>query len=117
MSSATVPHDVISALKSIQQSLQTLAAKYNRTAIPRLVAVSKTKPNSLILQAYQAGQRHFGENYVRELIDKSPQLPSDINWHFIGHLQSNKAKTLVKNLNNLYIVESVDSIKLATELN
>ena len=59
-----------------------------------LVAVSKTKPNNLLMQAYDAGQRHFGENYVQELVDKSQQLPKDICWHFIGHLQSNKVKYL-----------------------
>jgi pyridoxal phosphate enzyme (YggS family) len=116
MSLSAATHDVVAALKSLQSSIQSISTQYNR-AVPRLVAVSKTKPNSLIQQAYQAGQRHFGENYVRELIEKQPQLPADINWHFIGHLQSNKAKALLKAVNNLYIVESVDSVKLANELN
>ena len=57
---------------------------------PRLVAVSKTKPPEAVREAYAAGQRVFGENYVQELLDKAPQLPEDIAWHFIGHLQSNK---------------------------
>ena len=59
----------------------------------RLVAVSKTKPSSAVLSAYQAGQRHFGENYIQELCEKAPQLVDecpDIRWHFIGTLQSNK---------------------------
>ena len=53
-----------------------------------LVAVSKTKPNEMLMDAYEAGHRDFGENYVQELVDKHEQLPKDINWHFIGHLQS-----------------------------
>lgn len=61
----------------------------------RLVAVSKTKGPELVQEAYNAGQRVFGENYVQELVGKAPVLPSDIQWHFIGHLQSNKVKTLI----------------------
>ena len=80
---------------------------------PRLVAVSKTKPAAAVLDAYAAGQRHFGENYVQELIDKAPRLPLDIRWHFIGQLQSNKAKALVASVPNLWAVESVDGVKLA----
>ena len=66
-----------------------------RNEIPEgvtLVAVSKTKPVSAILEAYQAGQRIFGENKVQELCEKHEQLPADIEWHLIGHLQSNKVK-------------------------
>lgn len=62
---------------------------------PRLVAVSKTKPAELIQEAYDAGHRVFGENYVQELANKVPLLPDDIQWHFIGHLQSNKVKLLL----------------------
>ena len=83
---------------------------------PQLIAVSKTKPPSIIQDAYIAGQRSFGENYVVELIDKWPVLPMDIRWHFIGHLQSNKCKVLAK-VPNLFLVESVDNEKLATALN
>ena len=61
----------------------------------RLVAVSKTKPAEMVQAAYDAGHRDFGENYVQELTDKAPQLPDDIRWHYIGHLQSNKAKALL----------------------
>ena len=57
-----------------------------------LVAVSKTKPVADLQEAYEAGQRDFGENYVQELVDKVPVLPNDIRWHFIGNLQSNKVK-------------------------
>jgi uncharacterized pyridoxal phosphate-containing UPF0001 family protein len=57
-----------------------------------LVAVSKTKPAADILELYQLGQKDFGENYVQEIVEKQQQLPSDIRWHFIGHLQTNKVK-------------------------
>jgi len=66
---------------------------------------------------YGAGHRHFGENYVQELVEKAPRLPADIRWHFIGQLQSNKAKVLVSSVPNLWAVESVDSAKLAGLLN
>lgn len=66
---------------------------------------------------YEQGHRHFGENYVQELLEKAPKLPADIKWHFIGQLQSNKAKALVAGVPNLWMVESVDSIKLANLLN
>jgi hypothetical protein len=65
------------------------------SASPRLVAVSKTKPAELVREAYDAGQRVFGENYVQELCDKAPLLPADIQWHFIGHLQSNKVRDYI----------------------
>ena len=80
-----------------------------------LVAVSKTKSNELIMDAYNLGVRDFGENYVQELLGKMDTLPSDIKWHMIGHLQTNKVKDLVKR--NIYLIESVDSIKLACEIN
>lgn len=87
----------------------------------RLVAVSKTKPIELLQAAYDAGCRTFGENYVQELVEKVPQLPDDTAWHFIGALQSNKAKQLVtcipdnSNINRL-TVETVSSVKLANKL-
>ena len=80
-----------------------------------LVAVSKTKSNEEILKAYELGIRDFGENYVQELISKMDSLPKDINWHMIGHLQTNKVRDIVKR--NIYLIESVDSIKLAKEIN
>lgn len=83
---------------------------------PRLVAVSKTKPVAALKEAYDAGQRHFGENYSHEVLEKAPELPDDVKWHFIGHLQSNKAKALVEQVPNLWMVEAVDSIKLADRL-
>lgn len=80
-----------------------------------LVAVSKTKPNEDILKAYDLGLRDFGENYVQELTSKMDSLPEDINWHMIGHLQTNKVRDIVKR--NIYLIESVDSFKLAKEIN
>lgn len=79
-----------------------------------LVAVSKTKPNELILEAYETGHRDFGENYVQELVDKHEQLPKDIQWHFIGHLQSNKVKYIVS---FVHLIHGVDSFKLLKEIN
>jgi pyridoxal phosphate enzyme (YggS family) len=79
-----------------------------------LVAVSKTKPNEAILEAYSAGQRDFGENYVQELVDKHGQLPKDIQWHFIGHLQSNKIKYIAP---FVHLIHGVDSFKLLEEIN
>ncbi|KAK4875751.1 hypothetical protein RN001_012173 [Aquatica leii] len=87
---------------------------------PQLVAVSKTKPNNLIIEAYEAGQRHFGENYIQELIEKANSSDilekcKDIRWHFIGHLQGNKVNKILS-VPNLYLIETVDSKKLATRL-
>lgn len=79
-----------------------------------LVAVSKTKPNELILEAYNAGQRDFGENYVQELCDKATLLPKDIKWHFIGHLQSNKVKYIAP---FVHLIHGVDSLSLLKEIN
>ena len=80
-----------------------------------LVAVSKTKSNEEILKAYDLGIRNFGENYVQELVKKMDLLPDDIKWHMIGHLQTNKVRDIVKR--NIYLIQSVDSIKLAKEIN
>ncbi|KAI8914416.1 hypothetical protein EDD86DRAFT_231692 [Gorgonomyces haynaldii] len=81
----------------------------------RLVAVSKTKPKEDIVEAYNLGQRHFGENYVQELIEKAQELPQDIHWHFIGHLQSNKCNMLAR-IPNL-LVETIDGEKKALAMN
>lgn len=79
----------------------------------QLVAVSKTKPVEDIRALYALGQRDFGENYVQELVDKQPQLPSDIRWHFIGHLQSNKVKYIAP---FVHLIHGVDSWKLLKEI-
>lgn len=75
----------------------------------RLVAVSKFHPASMIREAYDAGQRVFGESRVQELLEKIPALPEDIEWHFIGHLQTNKVKQLIGKTS---LIESVDSERL-----
>ena len=85
--------------------------------IPRnvtLVAVSKTKPNSAILEAYKVGQRVFGENKVQDMAEKASALPKDIQWHMIGHLQTNKVKFIAPFVS---LIHGVDSLKLLTEIN
>ena len=79
-----------------------------------LVAVSKTKPNEDILRAYNVGQRIFGENKVQELVNKFEALPKDIEWHMIGHLQTNKVKYIAP---FIHLIHSIDSIKLLKEVN
>ena len=78
-----------------------------------LIAVSKTHPVPLLQEAYDAGARNFGENKVQELLDKQPQLPNDIKWHMIGHLQRNKVKYIV---GKTVLIHSVDSLRLAEEI-
>src|ERR1700761_7606859 len=79
-----------------------------------LIAVSKTKPAEEVQEAYDAGQRLFGENMVQELVDKQELLPKDIQWHLIGHLQSNKVKYIAPFIS---MIQSVDSLKLLEEIN
>lgn len=79
-----------------------------------LVAVSKTKPESDILEAYAAGQRIFGENKIQEMVGKQQRLPKDIQWHMIGHVQRNKVKYMVPFVS---LVHGVDQIKLLEEIN
>ena len=79
-----------------------------------LVAVSKTKPASEILELYNLGQRDFGENYVQEMVEKADQLSKDIRWHFIGHLQTNKVKLIAP---FVQLIHGVDSLKLLKEIN
>lgn len=79
----------------------------------KLIAVSKRKPTEDILEAYNAGHRDFGENQVQELVSKVPELPSDINWHMIGHLQRNKVKFLAP---VVHMIHAVDSTRLLAEI-
>lgn len=79
-----------------------------------LVAVSKTKPNSAIIEAYNAGQRVFGENKVQDLVAKAESLPKDIQWHMIGHLQTNKVKYIAPFVS---LIHGIDSLKLLKEVN
>ena len=103
-------------LEAIRAQVKDAASSAGRENPPRLVAVSKTKPVELLREAYDAGQRSFGENYVQELIDKAPQMPEDVSWRFIGKLQSNKAKPLVQGVPSLAVVETVETTKLADRL-
>jgi PLP dependent protein len=79
----------------------------------QLVAVSKTKPAEDIRALYDLGQHDFGENYVQEMVDKQTQLPVDIHWHFIGHLQSNKVKYIIP---FVHLIHGVDSLRLLREI-
>jgi hypothetical protein len=79
-----------------------------------LVAVSKTKPVSNLMEAYQAGQRCFGENKIQEMTDKWGQMPKDIEWHMIGHVQTNKVKFMAEYVS---LIHGVDSLKLLQEIN
>lgn len=80
----------------------------------KIIAVSKTRPVTDLLTTYNAGQRAFGENKVQELIQKQPLMPGDVEWHMIGHLQSNKIKHIVS---WIHLIHSVDSLKLLVEIN
>lgn len=96
----------IAAYNTLQKELDAKKVK--------LIAVSKTKTAEEILAVYELGQRDFGENYVQELCDKQAALPKDIRWHFIGHLQSNKVKTIAP---FVYLIHGGDSLKLLQEIN
>lgn len=96
---------------SITQQLQHI-----KTTLPEhvtLVAVSKTKPVSLLMEAYNAGQRIFGENKVQEMVEKYETMPKDIQWHMIGHLQRNKVKYMA---NFVDLIHGVDNFKLLKEI-
>lgn len=88
--------------------------KANLPAHVQLIAVSKTKPANLLIEAYNHGQRAFGENKVQEMVWKYEELPKDIEWHFIGHLQSNKIKYIAQ---FVHLIHGVDSFKLLNAVN
>ena len=96
--------------KNIRKACEASGRKYEDVT---LIAVSKTKPVSLLMEAYECGCREFGENKVQELIDKYEVMPKDIKWHMIGHLQRNKVKYIV---GKTALIHSVDSLKLAQEI-
>ena len=96
---------ITSSIRQLQQSLP---------ASVQLVAVSKFNPVEALQEAYDAGQRLFGESQAQELVPKAQQLPDDIKWHFIGHLQTNKVKYIAP---YVACIESVDSLKLMKEIN
>lgn len=98
--------DIAGNIQAIREELKDTKAQ--------LIAVSKTKPNEAIEEAYAAGQRVFGENKVQELVDKYESLPKDIQWHMIGHLQRNKVKYIAS---FVHLIHGVDSLKLLKEIN
>jgi pyridoxal phosphate enzyme (YggS family) len=97
---------------SISENLQNITASIPEKVT--LVAVSKTKPNEDLLEAYEAGQRVFGENKVQEMTRKWEELPKDIEWHMIGHVQRNKVKYMAEFVS---LVHGVDSFRLLKEIN
>ena len=97
---------IASNIQEIQKELSPLGVT--------LVAISKTKPVEDLQEAYDAGQRIFGENMVQEMVDKYEQLPKDIQWHLVGHLQTNKVKYIAPFVS---MIESVDSLKVLKEIN
>jgi pyridoxal phosphate enzyme (YggS family) len=98
---------------SIQESIQDFTNRLQGSNC-QLIAVSKTHPVELIREAYAAGQRAFGENKVQEMMEKQPSLPEDVQWHMIGHLQTNKVKYIAP---YVHLIQSVDSLKLLQEIN
>ncbi|KAH7947672.1 hypothetical protein HPB52_015099 [Rhipicephalus sanguineus] len=112
--------DIPKALQLVREKI-TAASAGLAGPTPRLVAVSKTKPKELVITAYNEGQRHFGENYIQELVEKANSAEllrdcPDIKWHFIGRLQSNKVPKFPK-IPNLFMVETLESQKTAHALN
>jgi pyridoxal phosphate enzyme (YggS family) len=110
-----VPSSLADRLERVKSLIAAAASTSSRPISPTLIAVSKTKPVELFLEAYSAGQRLFGESYVQEVTQKAPFLPADAQIHFIGHLQSNKAKALLT-VPQVVCVQTVDSSKLASAL-
>ena len=101
-------------LNRVQENIRNACARAGRKEDEvTLIAVSKTKPVSMLQEAYSAGIREFGENKVQEMMDKYDVLPDDIHWHMIGHLQRNKVKYL---MGKAALIHSVDSLRLAEEI-
>ena len=101
-------------LAQVQKNINESCNKINRDPNEvTLIAVSKTKPVEMLKEAYDAGARVFGENKVQEIVDKYDQMPSDVKWHMIGHLQTNKVKYII---DKVCMIHSVDSLKLAEEI-
>jgi len=107
-------HMIADNISYVAQNIEEACTKAGRDpGSVTLIAVSKTKPVEMLKEAYDAGMRDFGENKVQEILDKMPQLPSDIRWHMIGHLQRNKVKYII---DKVYLIHSVDSLRLAEEI-
>jgi len=99
-------------MAEIKNNLKQIKEKLSKDIT--LVAVSKTKPNEDILEAYETGHRDFGENKIQDMTDKYEALPKDIKWHMIGHVQRNKVKYMAK---YIHLIHAVDSLKLLKEIN
>lgn len=101
-------------IELVQYNIENICKSINQDSSQvTLIAVSKTKPVEMVQEAYEAGIRDFGENKVQELCNKYEQMPKDIRWHMIGHLQRNKVKYVI---DKAYLIHSVDSIRLAEEI-
>jgi len=101
-------------LEYVQGRIEQACRKSNRSSTEvTLISVSKTKPIHMLMEAYEAGVREFGENKVQEIMEKYGEMPSDVNWHLIGHLQRNKVKYII---DKVKLIHSVDSIRLAEEI-
>lgn len=101
-------------LESVRQNIINTCKKIGREPSEiTLIAVSKTKPVSMLMECYEAGVRDFGENKVQEILEKYEQMPSDVRWHMIGHLQRNKVKYII---DKVCMIHSVDSLRLAEEI-
>lgn len=101
-------------LKEVQARIEAACRRAGRDPEEvTLIAVSKTKPASMIEEAYEEGIRDFGENKVQEILEKQPILPQDIRWHMIGHLQRNKVKQVI---DRAVLIHSVDSVRLARQI-
>lgn len=107
-------YGIVENIEQVLANVKEACKRANRSPDSvKLVAVSKTKPNDMLYEAYNTGIREFGENYVQELCAKIDTMPKDINWHMIGHLQRNKVKYIV---GRVAMIHSVDSLRLAEEI-
>ncbi|RHV28187.1 YggS family pyridoxal phosphate-dependent enzyme [Clostridium sp. OM05-5BH] len=101
-------------LEEVRQNIRNACERSGRKVEDvTLIAVSKTKPVPMLQEAYDAGARDFGENKVQEILEKEPQLPSDIRWHMIGHLQKNKVRQVI---DKVVLIHSVDTVGLAEQI-
>ena len=107
---ANIRENLMNVEQEIQRACDRSGRKRNEVS---LIAVSKTKPISMLQEAYAEGIRDFGENRVQELMEKIPLMPSDVRWHMIGHLQRNKVKYIIDKVS---LIHSVDSFALAEEI-
>lgn len=109
-----VSHMVQEQLEEVRQNIRNACERSGRKVEDvTLIAVSKTKPVPMLQEAYDAGARDFGENKVQEILEKEPQLPSDIRWHMIGHLQKNKVRQVI---DKVVLIHSVDTVGLAEQI-